>query len=328
MVTLDLKDKKLLVALSQNSRASQAQLGKAVGISKSAVPYRIKRLEKAGVIRRFLTIVNFSAIGLTTYNVFFKLRASKEREDNVFQYFDQHPHVIWSCRFLGMWDFHVEIVAQDFAHFNGILSGMLEELGDALDDYRTHIALEVYRVEHLPKEFVNEACVEPFSLPDRSWKENVVLDPIEKKILFSLNKNAVAPLHAIATDCGVSLDIVHYRIKKMYKEGVIIQYLPFVAIEKLGYTEYFCHLELRHLTKEKEKSLKQFLVQHNNVKYAFRGASHLEVLFLLAVHTIDELDQTIRELKQQFGEYLLEVHIHLITEQGNFTMWPKGLVTQ
>ena len=58
MAVLDLKDKKLLVALSQNSRASHNQLGKAVGISKSAVPYRIKRLREEGIIRRFMTVVN------------------------------------------------------------------------------------------------------------------------------------------------------------------------------------------------------------------------------------------------------------------------------
>ena len=83
MAVLDLKDKKLLVALSQNSRASHNQLGKAVGISKSGVPYRIKRLRDTGVIRRFLTVVNLSAVGYTTYNVFFKLHAAKEQEKKI-----------------------------------------------------------------------------------------------------------------------------------------------------------------------------------------------------------------------------------------------------
>jgi Lrp/AsnC family transcriptional regulator, leucine-responsive regulatory protein len=326
MAKLDLKDRKLLVALSQNARVSQAQLGKAVGISKSAVPYRIKRLQKEGVIRRFFAVMNFSAVGLNTYNVFFKLNTSKEREDGVFAYFDQHPNVVWTCRFLGMWDFHVEVVANDFEHFNFILSEILVELGDCLDDYRTHLALEVYKVEHLPKQFVEEASVEALKLPDRTWKEKITLDAVEKKILFALNEDGVAPLHEIAKACGTTLDVVYYRMKKLYKEGVILQYIPFVDLGKLGFTQYFCHLELRHLTADKEKTLKQFLVQHKNVKYAFRGATQLEVLFLLAVQNVQELDDIVRELKQRFGKHILDLHTHLIIEQGNFTMWPKGLV--
>lgn len=322
---IDLKDRKLLVALSQNSRASQTQLGKAVGISKSAVPYRIKKLQEAGIIRRFLTVVNFSAIGYTTYNVFFQLNVTKQREAELFHYFDNHPFTTWVCRFLGMWDFQVEIVAKDFGHFNHILSEIVQELGDALDDYRTHITLEIYKVEHLPKQFVEDAHVEAFEAPSRQWKETVVLDDIDRKLLFALNNNAVAPLHILAEQCGTTLDIVHYRMKKLFKEGIILQYIPFVALERLGYTEYFCHIQLRHLNPEKAQSLKQYILQHKQIKYAFRGASQLEVLFVLAVQSIQELDLLIQEMKQLFFQHILDIQPYLITEQGKFHLFPEGL---
>lgn len=322
---IDLKDRKLLVALSQNSRASQSQLGKAVGISKSAVPYRIKKLQEEGIIRRFLTVVNLSAIGYTTYNVFFQLNVTKQREAELFHYFDNHPFTTWVCRFLGMWDFHVEIVAKDFAHFNQILSEIVQELGDALEDYHTHIALEIYKVEHLPKQFVEDAHVEAFEAPPRQWKETVALDAIDRKLLFQLNNNAVAPLHILAEQCGTTLDIIHYRMKKLFKEGVILQYIPFIALEKLGYTEYFCHVQLRHLTPEKAQSLKQWILQHKQIKYGFRGASQLEVLFVLTVQNTRELDALIQDLKQLFFSHILEIQHHLITEQGKFHLFPEGL---
>ncbi len=325
MRSLDLKDKKLLVALSQNSRASHTQLGKAVGISKSAIPYRIKRLREEGIIRRFLTVVNLSAVGYTTYNVFFKLHASKEQEKKIFYYFDLHPFTTWVCKFLGMWDFHVEIVAKDFSHFNEILMQMVQELGSTLEDYRTHIALNIYKVEHLPKQFVQSAKIIPLETPSRVWKENVTLDAIDRKLLFALNNDAIAPLHVLAQQCDTTLDIIHYRMKKLYTEGAILRYIPFVALEKIGYTEYFCHLQLRHLTPEKAQSLKQFILQHPHIKYAFQGATQLEVLFLLAVQNITELDAIIQELKQHFFSHILDLQTHLIIEQGKFHLFPEGL---
>lgn len=325
MQLLDLKDRKLLVALSQNSRASAAQLGKAVGISKSAVPYRIKRLQDAQIIRRFLTVVNLSAAGYITYNVFFKLHASKEQEKKIFYYFDMHPFTTWVCKFLGMWDFHVEIVATNFNHFNEILMQMVQELGNMLEDYKTHIALEVYKVEHLPKQFVKNAKISPLETAPRHWKEHIILDSVDKKLLFALNNNGIAPLHTLAQECDTTLDVVYYRMKKLYTEGIIIQYIPFIALEKIGYTEYFCHMQLRHLTIEKAQSLKQFILQHPNIKYAFRGATQLEVLFLLAVQNTTELDAVIQELKLHFFSHILDIHTHLITEQGKFHLFPEGL---
>ncbi len=312
--------------MSQNSRASHGQLGKAIGISKSAIPYRIKRLKEQGIIRRFLTVVDLTAAGYTTYNIFFKLHATKEQEKKLFYYFDMHPFTTWVCKFLGMWDFQVEIVAKDFSHFNEILLQIVEELGASLEDYRTHIALETYKVEHLPKHFVQNAKIVPMDVAIRSGKKQIAFDSIDKKLLFALGNDAVAPLHVLAAECNTTLDIVHYRMKKLYNEGIIIHYIPFVALEKIGYSEYFCHVQLRHLTLEKAQMLRQFILQHPYIKYAFRGASQLEVLFLLAVQNTSELDTIIQEFKHHFFSHILDLQTHLITEQGKFHLFPEGLV--
>lgn len=326
MVHLDIKDKKLLVVLAQNSRQSQSQIGKAVGISKSAVAYRINQLKKQGIIRRFLTVVNLTAVGYTTYNVFFKIHATKEKEDALFHYFDNHPFVQWCCRFLGEWDFHAEIVAKDIMHFNAIMAEITQSLGDILEDYRVHTALEIFTVNHLPKIFVQEAQLPMPEAVKRIWKSEYVLDAMDKKILHELNNDAVAPLHLLAEKCGATIDVVHYRMKKLMHNGIIITYIPLVAIYNLGFTEYFCHVHMRNLTKEKANSLKHHMLNNPYVKYAFRGASQLEVLFLIAVPSVAELDETIRELKLHFYENILDITPYLITEQGNFTLFPKGLV--
>ena len=45
-VKLDLKDKKILTLFDENARLSNSQIAKRVGLSKPAVEYRLKRLEK------------------------------------------------------------------------------------------------------------------------------------------------------------------------------------------------------------------------------------------------------------------------------------------
>lgn len=328
MQKIDLKDKKLIVALSRNARESHTQFGKLIGISKSAVPYRIKRLEKEGIIKRFLPVINLSAIGYTTYNLFLKIHTTKQQEQKFFDYLNTHSSTTWVCRFLGAWDFQVEVVAKDMHALNIIIEDIAKQLGSCLEAYQTHIALEIYKVEHLPKQFVEEANLQPIDTPSRAWRENIILDPIDRSLLHALTNNALAPLHELAKICGTTLDVIHYRMKKLWNEGVIIQYIPFIDLEPLGYKEYMLVLQLQNLTVEKAQSLKQYFLQQKHCKYAFRGASQLEIISLIAVQEIRELDTIICEIKEHFFEVILDVQHYFIIEQGKFELFPKVLVEE
>lgn len=60
---LDATDKKLLVLLQTDAKLPYAKLAKRLGISSSGVHKRIKRLTEAGVIKRFVAIVDPQVVG-------------------------------------------------------------------------------------------------------------------------------------------------------------------------------------------------------------------------------------------------------------------------
>ncbi len=57
-------DREILRLLSTDGRMSYTDLGKATGLSTSAVHQRVRRLEQRGVIRGYGAVVDFEAIGL------------------------------------------------------------------------------------------------------------------------------------------------------------------------------------------------------------------------------------------------------------------------
>ena len=63
MLKFDLKDRKILYQLNINSRQSFSQIGKKVGLSKTVVDYRIKKLEKQEIIRNYYTLIDAFKIG-------------------------------------------------------------------------------------------------------------------------------------------------------------------------------------------------------------------------------------------------------------------------
>ena len=57
-------DRRIVNLLSRDGRMSYTDLGKATGLSTSAVHQRVRRLEERGVIRGYTAVVDYDAIGL------------------------------------------------------------------------------------------------------------------------------------------------------------------------------------------------------------------------------------------------------------------------
>ncbi|WP_026876145.1 Lrp/AsnC family transcriptional regulator [Jiangella gansuensis] len=56
-------DRKIVALLMQDGRMSYTDLGKATGLSTSAVHQRVRRLEERGVIRGYSAVVDHEAVG-------------------------------------------------------------------------------------------------------------------------------------------------------------------------------------------------------------------------------------------------------------------------
>ncbi len=61
---LDLKDRRILALVQRDGSLSQAEIARRVGLSAPAVNERLKKLEQAGVIRRWAALVDPRAVGL------------------------------------------------------------------------------------------------------------------------------------------------------------------------------------------------------------------------------------------------------------------------
>jgi Lrp/AsnC family transcriptional regulator, leucine-responsive regulatory protein len=79
VVVLDLIDKKIIKALQENARLSSQELSDQVGISSSPCWRRVKALEEAGVISKYVTLVSPEALGLSI-SIFTNVSLDKQVE--------------------------------------------------------------------------------------------------------------------------------------------------------------------------------------------------------------------------------------------------------
>ena len=145
--TLDKLDKAILRRLQQNGRETYDVVGEQVGLSSSAVLRRVKRLEEAGVIDRYVALVKPEAVGfgLTAY---INVRLEKHTESHkrnpmdVFRASVQTwPEVVECASLTGDMDYLLRVVVQDMAHYSRFIMDTLLK-HPSVEDCKTSFVLD------------------------------------------------------------------------------------------------------------------------------------------------------------------------------------------
>jgi Lrp/AsnC family leucine-responsive transcriptional regulator len=147
IAALDKLDKSILRALQQNGRETYDVIGEHVGLSPSAVLRRVKRLEEAGVIDRYVALVRPEAVGLGLI-AYINVRLEKHSETHkrnpmdVFRASVQAwPEVVECAALTGDMDFLLRVVVEDMAHYSRFIMDTLLK-HPSVQDCRTSFVLD------------------------------------------------------------------------------------------------------------------------------------------------------------------------------------------
>jgi len=64
MITIDITDLKILAELVDNAKTSNVEIGRKLQVHPNVVAYRINKLESAGIIKEYTTVLDFGKLGL------------------------------------------------------------------------------------------------------------------------------------------------------------------------------------------------------------------------------------------------------------------------
>jgi DNA-binding Lrp family transcriptional regulator len=98
---------RLISELMKNSRRSDRELAKAIGVSQPTVSRMIKRFEKEGIIQEYTAIPNFAKLGMEIVAiVLFKLKYQSQsdlsaRIKKAEEFAEKHPNLIFASTGIG-----------------------------------------------------------------------------------------------------------------------------------------------------------------------------------------------------------------------------------
>ena len=115
MPVLDELDKHLLQLLQRNAKISTQDLADQVNLSVSPCWRRVRKLEDAGIIERYVTLLNRRKLGLNTLAfVHVSLIEHTEAAIKIFDDFvEQEDQIIECCSITGSDDYLLKVVAED-----------------------------------------------------------------------------------------------------------------------------------------------------------------------------------------------------------------------
>ena len=151
--------KKLLLELLKDSKRSDREIAKVLGVSQPTVSRMRQRLVKEGMIKEFTVIPDFVKMGYEIMAIsFFKSKRTKETEERTVKVTKARPNIIFASEAEGMRKNGIIIsLHKNYTDFSNFLRDLRSEGGDDLRDYDTMlISLKEKAVKPLSLKYLAE----------------------------------------------------------------------------------------------------------------------------------------------------------------------------
>ena len=145
---LDRIDRRILEAMQRNGRVSNLELAEQVGLSPTPCSRRVKRLEESGIIRRHVTLLNQSMLGLklTAYIGISMDRHTPDRFEAFEAEVARYPEVMECSVVTGQSsDYLLKAAVPDMEYYEKFLLGRLTRIAGVTG---VHSSFELRRVVH------------------------------------------------------------------------------------------------------------------------------------------------------------------------------------
>lgn len=143
---LDGTDRRILEIVQEDGRISNADLAKRVGLSSSPCWRRVRALEEAQVIRRYVTVVDPESIGLPV-NVFAMVTLERQIE-SALKHFQEavtrRPEVMECYLMTGEFDYLLRVVVPDLSAYQRFLMDHLTRI-EGIASIKSSFALKQVR---------------------------------------------------------------------------------------------------------------------------------------------------------------------------------------
>jgi Lrp/AsnC family transcriptional regulator len=300
---MDLTDKKILCELDVNCRLPLSRMARKLRIGRNVLDYRIKRMEREGIIDKYICHINLGKLGYKTYKIYCKMKGMDGRTERDFiDFISSEKQVIHFLKTEGSFDFVFAIAIQNIRELDSFLSEMKNRFRESISDYfvSTVVSSIVFKFHKFLLDETEERI--KFDRYTEDSKE-IELDEKDRKILGVLSQEANLPLVRISEKTGYGIDVVKHRLKGLSK-NVVSSFRITIRMSKLGYFHYVIMIRVRGASSDEESEFISWCANKKNVMYLTKRIGVFDYEVNVAIRGIDDLNSFIAEMKNRFGNIM------------------------
>ncbi len=310
---LDIKDRKILAELDLNARATFQEIGKKVRLSKETVIYRIKNLEKRGIIERYTTLVNFAKLGYTGFGVYSRFQNVDEKLKNeMIEYLGSIPELYWIATIGGKFDIVFGIMAKSVYEFNTIYYQILTKYGNYLVDNSVTIRTELRQNK---RDYLTGNIPKSFQPPYFGKKPDIEeLDELDSTILSLMSNNARMSIIKLAQIIKKPASTISLRIKHLEKRGIIQAHTTYIRSQNYGMQSYRLLFNLQNMEEKVRSSLFSYAYSNPRMVLAIETVGKWNFEITIEVESQEELQKEISKLRIEFNDIIKNVEFIVMFE--------------
>ncbi len=323
---LDVKNKKILYELYNNCRTPSSHIAKKVGLSREAVDYRIGVLEKEGVIRKYITLVDTPRLGYLAYNVYINLQdCTEEEEKEIVQFLVKHPFTKWVVTCSGQWDVAIAFAAKDPTHLHNMLYELTNLFQHKIRMYDILSTLSLYKDADIAL-VIREIITNPHrGFPTVPPQKLHKLDETDVKMLSLLSEHARMSLVDIAREVGLTPEGASYRMKKLCSENLIRGFRAVIDVTKLGHLWYMLMIETTPLPPEMESKFEMFCQTQKNIFFVDKLLGKWQIRVEILADDHHHLNKVMRDVRNVLSRYVRSYELLVVFDELKQVSFTKGM---
>ena len=303
MRKVDKKDRQILLQLDRDSRQTYTEIAKRIGIPPETVRYRIKNLERHGVIQNYLAVIDGGKLGYYYYKVFFKLHNVDEtRVQEIIHFLSQDPNICWVVRVDELFDIAFTPRVSDPIEQSRLMDSLRKRFSEFLLRWTLSINISM---DFLTRDYLIRSKRKPEPRGSYTAKKEVAkLDRESRAVLQAVAEDPRATAAEIASRLTLAPHTVQHRIKTLERSNLIVRYSLVLDNSALQQVNFYVLLYLSELSDEREKALQDFCRAQPNIVYIIKSLGEWDYELSIEADSVETYRTLMMELNSAFSDII------------------------
>jgi DNA-binding Lrp family transcriptional regulator len=310
----------VLCQLEYRARATYAEIGRLIGISKENVKNATRRLEQRGIISNYFAVIDVSRLGLTPYVVYAQLTAASQNErDLIIRKLCAHRNIYWVSRMGGKFDILFGLLAATVREFHDQLNGIQKDLGSQFG--RLAISTRLQTIQ-FPRNYLSRRAPSRTGVKTKKPLTfggdlgSIEISNRERTVVNAISGNARESTVGLAQQLKMPRTSVQRLLNDLEQKGIICGYAANVHAEALGYQIYRLLINTRRKDTSVANAIYRFAREHDNIIYLDFGIGEWDIELTCEVKDSFGLQEIFSQLQTEFANQMSSIELLSVFEDN------------